>query len=487
MESTSAPTGWGARKAAFGSLETNDVVSLVARRLRAAIGLGILSDGDKLPKERDLARQLGVTTFSLREGLGRLREEGLIVTRAGKMGGSVVRTGPGVSLSLGADGLRQLSAVDLRELGDWRRMLSAEAASLAAVRGSQSSATRLADLAAEMAEADSARVARGVLGRFNLELAAAAQSMRLNRAELTMHEEFDWLVTVLVGEPGVRAELGRQMAEVARAVAKRDHRTATESAAAMIRFLVSGLAGARLSLLAQESSVIPLTDGAASLEEAVSRFLAGLVEDLSEVGRKVVPALRAGMSAESIHSQIATSVRSQLHRTAPAVRGMGVAVEPGLVAGLGFTLDWWQRVGEGGLVRDERHVLDPNRDDFYDYTTKDFFRSPRRTDEPCAIGPYVDYGGENDYLITVAVPLSDEGRFLGVVAADILVSELERVFSAWLAKSPEPFVLLDADQRVIVSNSVRYDVGSVLAITDRFHVGEVPMFGWLVAKEANES
>src|SRR6187200_221740 len=72
------------KRVLFGHLNTEDAASGVARRLRTAIGLGILADGEKLPKEVDLARQLGVTAFALREALGTLRSEGLIVTRVGK-------------------------------------------------------------------------------------------------------------------------------------------------------------------------------------------------------------------------------------------------------------------------------------------------------------------------------------------------------------------------------------------------------------------
>ena len=58
------------KRVLFGHLPTEDAASAVTRRLRTAIGLGVLTDGEKLPKEMDLARQLGVTAFSLREALG---------------------------------------------------------------------------------------------------------------------------------------------------------------------------------------------------------------------------------------------------------------------------------------------------------------------------------------------------------------------------------------------------------------------------------
>ena len=127
----------------LGHLQTEDATSAVARRIRTAIGLGVLADGEKLPKEVDLARQLGVTAFSLREALGTLRNEGLIVTRVGKNGGSYVEHPPAGESMAGED-LVRLTATELRDLGDWRAALTTYAAWLAAHRGSGAAGDQLA-------------------------------------------------------------------------------------------------------------------------------------------------------------------------------------------------------------------------------------------------------------------------------------------------------------------------------------------------------
>ena len=46
--------------------------------------------------------------------------------------------------------------------------------------------------------------------------------------------------------------------------------------------------------------------------------------------------------------------------------------------------------------------------------------------EPQAVGPYVDHFCTGDYTITMSVPVLLGGRFVGVAAADVLVSSLER-------------------------------------------------------------
>ena len=111
----------------FRQVGASDAPSAVVRRLRAAIGLGLLSDGEKLPREADLAKELQVSIFSLREALAVLRNDGLIITRPGKNGGSFVRR-PKEPLPLANDELTQLSSAELRDLGDWRQMLTCTAA-----------------------------------------------------------------------------------------------------------------------------------------------------------------------------------------------------------------------------------------------------------------------------------------------------------------------------------------------------------------------
>lgn len=469
------------RRATFGRLETDDIVFLVARRLRAAIGLGVLNDGDKLPREQDLARQLGVTAFSLREALGIVRAEGLIVTRAGKKGGSFVRAAPEASRSLVLDGLIRLSAADLRDLGDWRQMLTGQAAVLAAGRASSASADRLMQLATEMTATTSARIARRVFGSFHLELAAAAQSMRLSRAEFAMHEEFDWLATALLDDGPTRVAVGERMTTTAHAVGHRDPVAANRAAGEMIRLLVDGLSGVRLSLLAANLNSFPFEVEPYELHDAVRLFFEKLLLDLSGIGVEVTPVLADAADSADLRRRVSHSVLSRFDSLSASVHGIGVAAEALVVQGAPFWMDWWQRSIDGSFVRDERHVLDPDRDDFYDYSTKDFFTGPRVSGAASAIGPYVDFGGEDDYLITVAMPLSSGDRFLGVTAADVLVSQLESIFAPWLARAPGPMLLINAEPRVILSNSVAYHVGDVLSTTEDLLVYDVGMFGWCVA------
>lgn len=66
----------GARKAVFAPVDNRARVDAVVSRLGDAIELGLLSDGEQLPGESELAGQLGVSTVTLREALMALRQQG---------------------------------------------------------------------------------------------------------------------------------------------------------------------------------------------------------------------------------------------------------------------------------------------------------------------------------------------------------------------------------------------------------------------------
>ncbi len=128
--------------------------------------------------------------------------------------------------------------------------------------------------------------------------------------------------------------------------------------------------------------------------------------------------------------------------------------------------------------------MDPHRDDFYDYESREFIAHPRKNLLPWATGPYVDHGGVDDYLVTVSVPIVREGRFLGLAATDLLVADLERTFATWLAGAKDPCLLLNAEERVIVSNAVTHNVGDVVRATAEFHVVGLGVFGCSLATGA---
>ena len=67
-----------------------NVFETTVEQLATAIRLGVFVDGEQLPPERDLAERLGVSRNTLREAIAALRDSGLVTTRRGRGGGTVV-------------------------------------------------------------------------------------------------------------------------------------------------------------------------------------------------------------------------------------------------------------------------------------------------------------------------------------------------------------------------------------------------------------
>lgn len=458
----------------FAPLGATDMPSAVVHRLRAAIGLGLLADGKRLPKEADLAEQLGVTTFALREALAELRSQGLVVTRAGKYGGSFV-TYPTASERLEHDELVDLSSAELRDLGDWRAMLAAHAAALAAHRASESNIRMLGTYATRVAEAETSLEARRAHGRFHLELASAAQSMRMTRAEFAVHEQIDWLFGLVLGTPEERVAIAEGLERIAAAVRRREPGQARLAAEEHVGQLVNRLAQLRLEGVAARqreqsgASATSLDDEVASVVRHLDAELRGFADD-------VAPPLASGQGFPEVRSSVALAGLQRFNAFPPFVKGLGILVEVGLVPERPYWIEWWLRTASGP-VPDNHHVLDPAREDFYDYPSMEFMERPRQSHGPWAYGPYVDYGGVDDYILTIAAPILADGRFCGVSCADILVADLESWLSPLLAVAAESY-LLNSEDRVIVSNSVTHGVGDVMREREGFRVLEFPTFGW---------
>lgn len=67
----------------FQSIEPRRLYRQIADQIRTLIGSGEFATGSRLPPERDLARQLGVSRPSVREALIALEVEGLVEVRIG--------------------------------------------------------------------------------------------------------------------------------------------------------------------------------------------------------------------------------------------------------------------------------------------------------------------------------------------------------------------------------------------------------------------
>lgn len=120
----------------------------IAGQLRDLILTGAYVAGDKLPPERNLAKELGVNRSSLREALKKLEHLGLVKIRQGD-GTTVLdfmRTG-GIDLVSHLVPLAQIGPAILSDVLEFRRIYGREIARLAALRSDAQDLERLEALA----------------------------------------------------------------------------------------------------------------------------------------------------------------------------------------------------------------------------------------------------------------------------------------------------------------------------------------------------
>lgn len=120
-------------KTSEGTVPARRVADVVAERIEKLIVDGVLKVGQALPSERRLTEKLGVSRTALREGMKLLRARGVIETLHGK-GSFVANLAPQEQITP----MMHLLASQPRTLYDLfevRGMLEAEAARLAARRG----------------------------------------------------------------------------------------------------------------------------------------------------------------------------------------------------------------------------------------------------------------------------------------------------------------------------------------------------------------
>ncbi|MBA27660.1 MAG: GntR family transcriptional regulator [Hyphomonadaceae bacterium] len=91
----------------------------VCDQIRAQIADGALGPGDKLPAERDLAAQFGISRTAVREALRSLEFAGLIELKKGAHGGAFV-LGRDMGLVLPFQSILDVGHLSLRELTDAR-------------------------------------------------------------------------------------------------------------------------------------------------------------------------------------------------------------------------------------------------------------------------------------------------------------------------------------------------------------------------------
>jgi GntR family transcriptional regulator, transcriptional repressor for pyruvate dehydrogenase complex len=104
----------------FRPIHTRRAFEEICQRIREQLALGVLKPGDKLPPERDLAQQLGVSRNVLREALRSLEMAGVLRLQKGVKGGAFIQEGDTSRMNDVMRDMLSLGTISVRALSEAR-------------------------------------------------------------------------------------------------------------------------------------------------------------------------------------------------------------------------------------------------------------------------------------------------------------------------------------------------------------------------------
>ena len=196
---------------------------VVAERLRRSIALGEVLPGERLPAERTLAQDLGVSRLTIRGALRVLQQEGSVVTRRGATGGAFVTERP-----------RTIEPARIVEVFEYRLAVESAAAGLAAERRTDADLKRLAEHGRALEGSADAGAFRRADSGFHLAIADASGNGMLRDsiedARAAAFDAFDALPFRVLRETTARGH-----AAIAAAIERGDATAAAEAMAEHLR------------------------------------------------------------------------------------------------------------------------------------------------------------------------------------------------------------------------------------------------------------
>lgn len=202
--------------------------------------------------------------------------------------------------------------------------------------------------------------------------------------------------------------------------------------------------------------------------DAITGWFSRLFGDLDAMNRDFRAVLEEASQPDDDVARLAKAGRDRAKELVrrflvehPRVNGAGLIFSRSARGeGKGVT-EWWVRDGDGGLALYEFEV-NPLGQRFYDYEKLEWFTVSLSTGRPWLTGPYIDYLGVEEYVVTMTVRSEVHGRAVGVTGLDIRVSDLERELLPLLRLAGRPALLLNPHDSVLASSSSRFSAGDVV-------------------------
>ncbi len=121
----------------FTPVASGRISELIADQIRGLVREGQLRPGDRLPSERDLCQQFGVSRVTVRDALRLLEGAGMIDTKVGARGGAFVKMPTSAKIGEGITDMLSMAALHADEVTEARLVLEMGLVPLVCERATQ--------------------------------------------------------------------------------------------------------------------------------------------------------------------------------------------------------------------------------------------------------------------------------------------------------------------------------------------------------------
>lgn len=210
----------------------------------------------------------------------------------------------------------------------------------------------------------------------------------------------------------------------------------------------------------EEVMVLITSPTAEQAAEIVSNYFRASMGELEGMSAPLAVALRPELSAETLTTAkldalVEPFAMRLLDMPDVPVYGAGFIAAIDMLADARSHLSWWQGDGRRKLVLAAQSV---NKERI-DYSELEWFRVPMTTGSTHVAGPYVDYLCSDEYTITIATPVYVNDAFVGVVAYDLLIEEVERRLTPRLDELGLDVTITNGVGRVVISTNPLHATG----------------------------
>jgi len=200
----------------FAPVQSQTAFEETLERLGTAIKLGLLQPGQRLPAERELCRQLGISRSTLRQALTALVQSGQLYAARGRSGGTFVAESPPPAKAPSPE-----LVAGWRDACDQRLAVELAVALLAAERADEAALAPLDECVLAMDETlEQFPDFRQADVRWHIGLAEAAGSRRLVAAMTEAQGQMSDLISYIAHPPELLAWSNQQHAKMLAAVRK---------------------------------------------------------------------------------------------------------------------------------------------------------------------------------------------------------------------------------------------------------------------------